>query len=396
MATQNPVFIPGPTNLPDRLRHAMDMQTINHRAPGFAENFVPLLRNLKPFFGTKTGEIVLFASTGTGGLEAAVTNTLSPNDKILATRYGQFSKRWIALAQRHGMDVQVVEKEWGEPVAAEEYKAILAADTQHRIKAVMATHNETATGVTSDIGAVRAALDAAHHPALLLVDCVSSLASIEFRMDDWGVDVAVTGSQKGFMLAPGLSILALSPKALAACEHSKAPRFYLDISDMRKANQAGSFPYTPPTGLIRGLVESVALLTEEGLPQVFERHRRIAEGTRRAVKAWGLEICARHPETYSNTVTAVKVPRGFDSTALVEHAYERYRVAFGGGLGDVAGHVFRIGHIGDMTDVMMLAGLATAEMAMVDLGYPVELGSGVTAAQRYFSQQKAQQQRKVA
>lgn len=397
MATQNPVFIPGPTNLPDRLRHAMDMRTVNHRAPDFAESFVPLLKNLGPFFGTRTGEVFIFASTGTGGLEAAITNTLSPGDQILASRYGMFSQRWIDLARRHGFGVRVVEKEWGEPVAAKEYRDILVADTRHDIKAVLVTHNETATGVTSDIAAVRAAMDAAHHPALLLVDCVSSLASIEFRMDDWGVDVAVTGSQKGFMLAPGLSILALSPKARAACEHSRCPRFYLDILDMRKANKAGSFPYTPPTGLIRGLTESVAMLTEEGLPQVFARHRRLAEGTRRAVAAWGLKLCARHPETYSSTVTAVQVPAGFDSAAFVEHAYAHYRVAFGGGLGDVAGRVFRIGHLGDMTDAMLLSGLATAEMTMHDLGYPIELGSGVVAAQRYFSHpQVRDQQRQVA
>lgn len=385
MSTQNPVFIPGPTNVPDRLRHAMDRQTVNHRAPDFEENFIPLLKSLRQFFGTRNNEVFLFPSTGTGGWEAAVTNTLSPGDKVLSGRYGMFSHRWIDLCERQGLDVQKVETEWGEGVPVDEFDRILASDTHHEIKAVLATHNETATGVTSDIGAVRKVLDKHGHPALLMVDGVSSIASIEFKMDDWGVDIAVTGSQKGFMLFPGLSIIALSPRALQACDDARGARAYFDIREMQKANELGSFPYTPPAGLIRGLDESVAMLTEEGLPQVFARHERIAEGVRRAISAWGLDLCAKRPELYSNTVSTIVVPEGFDSGELVRHAYKYYRVSFGGGLGDVAGKVFRIGHLGDMTDVMALSGLATAEMAMHDLGYPVELGSGVAAAQRYYS-----------
>ena len=396
MRTQNPVFIPGPTNMPDRLRHAMDTQTVDHRAPDFARRFLPLLEDLKTVFGTQLGEVLLFPATGTGGWETAVTNTLSPGDEVLAARHGMFSQRWIDLCRRQGLYVHAVEGQWGEGVPVDEYARILAADSDHRIKAVLACHNETATGVTSDIAAVRAALDKADHPALLFVDCVSSIASMDFRMDEWGVDVAVTGSQKGFMLGAGLAILAFSPRAIAACRDARCPRAYFDVEAMREANRAGSFPYTPPVGLINGLAESVSLLLDEGLPRVFSRHHRIAEGVRRAVDAWGLSLCARRPALYSDTVTAIRVPRGFDSNALVHHAYEHYGVSFGAGLGEVAGKVFRIGHLGDMTDVMALSGLATAEMAMVNLGYPVELGSGVAAAQRYYSATRNRWKREVA
>ncbi|MDA3922856.1 MAG: aminotransferase class V-fold PLP-dependent enzyme [Salinisphaera sp.] len=396
MPTQNPVFIPGPTNVPDRLRHAMDMQTVDHRAPDFERQFVPLLQSLKSIFGTTSGEVFLFPSTGTGGWEAAVTNTLSPGDEVLAGRYGMFSHRWIELCRKQGLYVHAVQADWGDGVPVDEYERILAADTGHRIKAVLACHNETATGVTSDIAAVRRALDAAEHPAMLFVDGVSSIASMDFRMDDWGVDVAVTGSQKGLMLSPGLAIIAVSPQALEACHSSGCTRSYFDILAMRDANRAGSFPYTPPTGLIRGLRESMSMLSAEGLPRVFARHRRIAEGVRRAVGAWGLSLCAKRPELYSNTVSAIEVPRGFDSGVLVRHAYEHYGVSFGGGLGDVAGRVFRIGHLGDMTDVMALAGLAAAEMAMANLDYPIELGSGVVAAQQYYSATRNHWKQEVA
>lgn len=394
--TQNPVFIPGPTNIPDRLRHAMDMQTINHRAPGFDQQFIPLLEDLKAFFGTSTAEVLLFPSTGTGGWETAVTNTLSPGDEILAARYGMFSHRWIELCRKQGFNVNSVEADWGEGVPVDAYERILSEDTEHRIKAVLVCHNETATGVTSNVGAVRTVLDKLGHPAMLFVDGVSSIGSMDFRMDEWGVDVAVTGSQKGFMLMPGLSILALSPRALEACKTAQSTRAYFDIEDMREANKAGSFPYTPPTGLIRGLAESVAMLNEEGLPNVFARHQRVAEGVRKAVAAWGLSLCARGPALYSNTVSAVCVPNGFDSGDLVRHAYEKYRVSFGGGLGDLAGKVYRIGHLGDMTEVMALSGIATAEMAMADMGYPIDLGSGVAAAQRHYSATSNQEQRQVA
>lgn len=385
MTTQNPVFIPGPTNIPDRIRHAMDVQTVNHRAPDFAEHFVPLLEQVKTVFKTQQGQVLLFPSTGTGGWEAAVTNTLAPGDKVLTARYGMFCHRWMKLCQDQGFDVQTIETPWGEGAPAREYERILADDRDHRIKAVLVCHNETSTGVTSDIAAVRRALDNTGHPALLFVDGVSSIASMDFRMDEWGVDIAVTGSQKGFMLAAGMSILAVSPKAMQACRESNGPCAYFDFLDMAQAyREDGSFPYTPPLNLISGLQESMHMLTEEGLENVFARHHRVAEGIRRAVDAWGLDICARSPDLYSDTVTAIYVPEGFDSSELVGHAYKRYTATYGGGLGDLAGKVFRIGHLGDMTEVMALSGLATIEMAMADLGYPIELGRGVAAAQQYY------------
>lgn len=388
MFYQNPVFIPGPTNIPDRLRNAMNVQTHDHRAPDFEAFVKPLFADLKDIFKTRDGQIFLFSASGTGGWEAAITNTLSPGDKVLAGRFGQFSHRWIDLCTRHGLDVQVVEAPWGEGVPIEQYAHILAADTDHEIKAVLACHNETATGVRSDIAAVRAAIDAASHPAMLYVDGVSSIAAMDFRMDEWGVDLAVAGSQKGFMLPTGMAIVGASQKALAARHDAKCARCFFDFSDMMESNAQGSFHYTPPVNLMHGLRESLDMLTEEGLEAVFARHYRIAEGVRRAIAAWGLKLCARSPDLYSDTVTAICVPDGFDGAALVRHAYDRYRVSFGGGLGEVAGKVFRIGHLGNISDVLVLSGIATAEMAMADLDYPITLGSGVAAAQEYYREQK--------
>lgn len=396
MENQNPVFIPGPTNIPERLRKAMSVPTWDHRSPEFGRMFVPLLQDLKQPFGTTRGDVAVFTASGTGGWETAITNTLSPGDTVLAARYGMFSHRWIDLCERHGLDVKVIDCEWGEgaPIAA--YRDALAADTDHRIKAVLTVHNETATGVRSDVRAVREAMDAADHPAMLFVDGVSSIGSMEFRMDDWGVDMAVAGSQKGFMLATGLAIVAASPKAQAAMETARLPRCYFDLRDMLAAGGKGSYPYTPAIGLIEGLRESMNMLLAEGLENVHARHFRIAEGVRRAVAAWGMEVCARHPELNSDTVTAIMVPDGFDSTELVNYANETYGVSFGIGLGQVAGQLFRIGHLGQMSDVMALSGIATAEMAMKDLGYPIELGSGVAAAQEYYRANSAVAQRKTA
>ncbi|WP_290635663.1 L-aspartate--glyoxylate aminotransferase BhcA [Aquisalimonas sp.] len=396
MENQNPVFIPGPTNIPERLRKAMSVPTWDHRSPEFGRMFVPLLQDLKQPFGTTRGDVAVFTASGTGGWETAITNTLSPGDTVLAARYGMFSHRWIDLCERHGLDVKVIDCEWGEgaPIAA--YRDALAADTDHRIKAVLTVHNETATGVRSDVRAVREAMDAADHPAMLFVDGVSSIGSMEFRMDDWGVDMAVAGSQKGFMLATGLAIVAASPKAQAAMETARLPRCYFDLRDMLAAGGKGSYPYTPAIGLIEGLRESMNMLLAEGLENVHARHFRIAEGVRRAVAAWGMEVCARHPELNSDTVTAIMVPDGFDSTELVNYANETYGVSFGIGLGQVAGQLFRIGHLGQMSDVMALSGIATAEMAMKDLGYPIELGSGVAAAQEYYRTNSAVAQRKTA
>jgi alanine-glyoxylate transaminase/serine-glyoxylate transaminase/serine-pyruvate transaminase len=384
MSSQNPVFIPGPTNIPDRLRQAMNVQTSDHRAPDFIELLLPLLKDLKKVFKTEAGQVITFPSSGTGGWEAAVTNTLSPGDKVLVARYGMFSHRWIDLCQRHNLEVEIIECEWGTGAPADRYGARLAADRNHEIKAVLVTHNETATGVRSDIGAVRRAMDAAGHPALLYVDCVSSLASMDFRMDEWGVDLAVSGSQKGFMLITGMAIIGVSQKAMAACEVAKCPRCFFDFRDMARANATGNFPYTPPLQIMHGLRESLAMLFEEGLDNVFARHFRIAEGIREAVRVWDLRFCANSPDLYSDTVSAIYVPEGFDSNVLTRHVFDAYGVSFGVGLGQMAGKAFRIGHVGSLTDVMALSGIAAIEMAMKDLNYPVKLGSGVAAAQEYY------------
>ena len=396
MSNQNPIFIPGPTNIPEVLRKAVDMPTIDHRSPVFGKILHPALEGVKKVLKSTQAEVFVFPSTGTGGWETAITNTLSAGDKVLATRNGMFSHRWIDMCQRHGLDVQVVMQEWGEGVPADKFEEILTADKGHEIKVVLATHNETATGVRSDIAAVRRALDAAGHPALLFVDGVSSIGCYDFRMDEWGVDIAVTGSQKGFMLPPGLAIVGFSPKAMEAVETAKLPRTFFDIRDMAKGYAANGYPYTPPVGLLNGLNVACEMLLEEGLENVFARHHRIAEGVRKAVSAWGLQLCAARPELYSDSVSAIRVPEGFDANKVVSHALNTYGVAFGTGLGDVAGKVFRIGHLGSLTDVMALSGIATAEMVMADLGLPVQLGSGVAAAQEHYRQSVAGAQQKAA
>ena len=384
MTSQNPVFIPGPTNIPEHLRKACDMATLDHRGPAFAKMLSPTLAGVKTILGTKDGEVILFPSTGTGGWEAAVSNTLSPGDTVLAARFGMFSHRWIDLCQRQGLNVQVIETPWGEGAPLDAIEAALAKDKNHSIKAVLATHNETATGVKSDIAGVRKAIDASNHPALLFVDGVSSIGSMPFEMDGWGVDIAITGSQKGFMLPAGLAIIGVSPKAMAAIENAKLPRAFFDLREMHAATANGGFPYTPPVGLINGLSVAVNDLLEEGLDNVYARHTRIATGVRAAVDAWGMEPFAKTPDLYSDTVTAVKVPEGFDGTDVVNVAARDYDMAFGVGLGEVAGKLFRIGHLGSLTDAMTLSGLATAEMCMADLGYPIKLGSGVAAAQDVY------------
>lgn len=384
MSFQNPVFIPGPTNIPERLRKACDMPTIDHRSPLFGQILHPARAGVRRVLKSDTAEVFIFPSTGTGGWETALSNCLSPGDRVLAARNGMFSHRWIDMCQRHGLTVDIVETPWGRGIPADRYEEILAGDTAHEIKAVLATHNETATGVTSDIAAVRRALDAAGHPAMLFVDGVSSIASMDFRFDAWGVDVAVTGSQKGFMLPPGLAITAFSEKAMTATESATLPRTFFDVRDMAKGYANNAYPYTPAVGLMNGLNEACGMLLEEGLENVFARHRRIAEGVRAAVRAWGLELCAASPDVYSDTVSAIRTPEGFNATSVVEHAAKAYGVAFGTGLGEVAGKVFRIGHLGSLTDVMALSGLATAEMVMADLGLDITLGSGVAAAQDFY------------
>lgn len=384
MSFQNPVFIPGPTNIPENLRKACDMPTIDHRSPLFGQILHPARDGVRKILKSDKAEIFIFPSSGTGGWETALTNTLSEGDRVLAARNGMFSHRWIDMCRRHQLDVVVVETPWGEGLPVERYEEILAKDKDHRIKAVLATHNETATGVKSDIAAVRRALDVAGHPALLLVDGVSSIASMDFQFDDWGVDVAVTGSQKGFMLSSGLAIVGFSPKAMEATKNARLPRTFFDVHDMANGYANNAYPYTPAVGLMNGLNEACKMLLREGLDNVFARHFRLAQGVRAAVNAWGLELCAVSPDVYSDTVSAIKMPEGFNATDIVTHAAETYGVAFGVGLGEVAGKVFRIGHLGSLTDVMALSGIATAEMCMADLGLDVSLGSGVAAAQEYY------------
>ena len=384
MSIQNPVFIPGPTNMPDAIRKACDMATIDHRSPLFGDILHPCIAGVRKVLKSEDAHIFIFPSTGTGGWETALTNTLCAGDKVLAARNGMFSHRWIDMCERHGLDMHIVETPWGHGISAEQYEEILKADKNHDIKVVLATHNETATGVKSDIAAIRRALDAAGHPAMLFVDGVSSIGSMDFRMDEWGVDIAVTGSQKGFMLPAGLAIIGFSEKAMHASKTAQLPRTFFSIDDMANGYAANAFPYTPPVGLMNGLKLSLELLEAEGLENVFARHTRIAEGVRRAAAAWGLELCAAAPEFYSDTVSAIRTPEGVNATDIVTHAAENYGMAFGVGLGEVAGKVFRIGHLGSLTDAMMLSGLGVAEMCMADLGLDIKQGSGVGAAQEFY------------
>ncbi|MBK68935.1 MAG: serine--glyoxylate aminotransferase [Legionellales bacterium] len=384
MPGRNFLFIPGPTNVPRRIQNAMSVEQEDMRAMDLPDFTKPLYEDLKKIFKTKNGRIFIFPASGTGGWESAVSNTLSSGDKVLMSGFGHFSNLWIDLCQRWGLDVQAIEVDWGEGVPVEKYAEILAADKNHKIKGVFATQNETATGVASDIAGVRKALDACNHPALLFVDGVSSVASIDFRMDEWGVDLCVSGSQKGFMLPTGLGIVCASEKALACRENSNLPKTFFDWNDQIKTNDLGYFPYTPPMNLLRGLRESVNILNEEGLENVFARHNRIASAVRAAVSAWGMTPIAKEEKWYSDTVTAVKVPEGFDGNEVVRHAYNYYNLALSISLAKIAGQAFRIGHLGDMNELMILTPITGAEMAMKDLNYPIELGSGVAAAQEYL------------
>jgi alanine-glyoxylate transaminase / serine-glyoxylate transaminase / serine-pyruvate transaminase len=384
MPGRNFLFVPGPTNVPDRILRAMHRAMEDHRSPDFPKLAAPVLEDLKKVFKTRTGQAFIFPSSGTGAWEAALTNTLSPGDRVVIARFGQFSHLWIDMAQRLGLKVDILETEWGEGAPIERYAEALAADKAHEIKAVLFTHNETATGVTSDVAAMRRALDDTRHPALLMVDGVSSIGSIDFRMEEWGVDCAITGSQKGFMLPAGLGILAVSQKALGTYDSARLNRVFFDIGDMRKNNESGYFPYTPSLPLLYGLRESIDMLMEEGLDNVFARHHRLAEGTRAAVKAWGLELCAREPRWYSDTVSAIMVPSGINGAEVIDVAYRRYDLALGAGLARMAGRLFRIGHLGDLNELMLLGAIAGAEMAMRDVGMQIVPGSGIAAAEEYW------------
>ncbi len=396
MAGRHFLFVPGPTNVPDRVLRAMVVPMEDHRSPKFPELTLPLFQNLKKIFKTTDGQVFIFPASGTGAWESSFTNTLSPGDKILMSRFGQFSHLWIDMAQRLGLDVQVFEEEWGTGVKPEKIEEILRADKSHQIKAVAAVHNETATGVTSDIAAIRKAIDAAGHPALLYVDAVSSLASLDFRQDEWRVDLAITGSQKGLMRPAGLGILSASPKAVAASKKATLRRVFFDFDDMIKANATGYFPYTPALPMLYGLRESLNMLFEETLEKVFVRHHHLAGGVRAAVKAWGLHPCAKEAQWDSDTVTAIVVPTGVNAAEVISTAYHRYNISLGAGLSQVAGKVFRIGHLGDLNELMVLGAVAGAEMAMADVGIPVQLGSGVGAAQAHYRAATAAKAQKPA
>ena len=377
--------IPGPTNVPDRVLQAMAMPTIDHRGPEFGELGKEVIAGMKRVFQTE-GAVVIYPSSGTGAWEAALVNTLSPGDRVVMFETGQFATLWRQMAGRLGLDIDFVPGDWrhgGDPAQVTEK---LAADREHRIKAVCVVHNETSTGVTTRIDAVRAAIDEAGHPALLMVDTISSLASIDYRHDEWGVDVTVGGSQKGLMLPPGLGFNAVSNKALAASKTAKMTRSYWDWQAMLEASQSGYFPYTPGTNLLFGLREALKmLLEEEGLGAVFARHARHGEATRRAVAGWGLEILCADPREVSNSLTAVVVPSGFDADRVREIILDGFDMSLGTGLGKMKGKVFRIGHLGHFNDLMLCGTLCGVEMGLHRAGVPHRSG-GVAAALEYLGQ----------
>lgn len=383
MAGRNHLFIPGPTNTPHEILSAMHVPMEDHRSPLFPELLKPVLEDLKKVFKTETGQAFIFPATGTAGWEIALTNTLNPGDKVLIYRFGQFSHLWMNMAQRLGLDVEVHEIEWGKGIPLDALETRLKTDTEHKIKAVLAVQNETSTGVTSDIAGVRQAMDMANHPALLFVDGVSAIASIEFRMEDWRVDGAISGSQKGFMLPAGLAILAFSQKALKMTETASFPRCFLDLKDQMAQNALGYTPYTAVTPMIHGLKKSLELLLTEGMENVYARHYRLAEGTRQAIAAWGLKLCAQ-PGFESDTVSAIVVPKDKDARDVISTAFKKYNISLGAGLTEVMGKVFRIGHIGDMNDVSMLGAIAGVEMALLDNDFAIKPGSGVAAAIEYY------------
>ena len=374
--------IPGPTNVPDRVLRAIDSPTIDHRGPAFQQLGHDVLEGMRTVFKTAS-PVIIFPASGTGAWEAALVNTLSPGDKVLMYETGQFATLWQKLASKLGLVVDFVAGDWRHGVDAAVLAEHLCADTDKQIKAVCVVHNETSTGITSNIPGVRAVLDEIGHPALLMVDTISSLGSIDYRHDDWGVDVSVGGSQKGLMLPPGLSFNAISEKALAATKAANLPVSYWSWADMLQPNREGFFPYTPATNLLFGLRESISMLLEEGLDQVFARHTRLAEATRRAVAAWGLELLCLEPLNYSDALTAVRMPSGFDADEFRKVVLDEFDMSLGNGLGKVAGEVFRIGHLGSFNELMMVGTLAGVEMGLAAGGVPHHPG-GVAAAMEWL------------
>ncbi len=375
--------IPGPTNVPDRVLRAMARPTIDHRGPEFAQLAREVLDGCRSIFRT-SGPVMIFPSSGTGSWEAAIVNTLSPGDKVLMCETGQFATLWRNVAQKFGLQVDFIPGNWRHGAEPAEIEARLSADSRHEIKAVMVLHNETSTGVASRITEIRQAMDRARHPALLEVDAVSSLGCMDYRHDEWGVDVTITGSQKGLMLPPGLGFNAVSEKALAASKTSRSLRSYWDWAEMLRFNREGYFPYTPSTNLLYGLREAIAMLHEEGLENVFARHRRHAAATRAAVEAWRMEIVALDPREYSSSLTAVMLPEGYDADHLLSIMLEKYDLSLGIGLGKLKGRIFRIGHLGDFNDLMLLGTLAGVEMGLRAARIPHRPG-GVQAAMELLS-----------
>jgi len=376
--------IPGPTNVPDRVLRAIDAPTIDHRGPEFAVLGKEVFAGMKKVFKTD-GAVVIYPASGTGAWEAALVNTLSPGDRVLMAETGHFAALWKKLAERLGLAVEFLPGDWRHGVSADAIEGRLTADREHAIKAVCVVHNETSTGVTSRIPDVRGAIDRARHPALYMVDTISSLASIDYRHDEWRVDVTVAGSQKGLMLPPGLSFNAISGKALAAAKTAKLPRSYWDWSEMLAINPSGYFPYTPATNLLYGLAAALDMLFAEGLDRVFARHDRLAEATRRAVTAWGLEILCADPALYSSTLTAVMMPEGHNADTFRKIVLDRFDMSLGQGLGKVAGKIFRIGHLGYFNDLMLCGTLAGVEMGLAGAGVPHRKG-GAQAAIDYLAE----------
>ena len=378
--------IPGPTNTPERILRAMHRSVIDHRGPEFAELGQGLLQDLKPVFQTQ-GRVVIYPASGTGAWEAALVNVLQPGDQVLMYETGQFSTLWKNMAIKLGYDPIFIAGDWRRGVDATLIGEALAKDANHKIKAVCVVHNDTATGITSNIGAVRGAIDSVSHPALLMVDTISSLGSIDFKADAWGVDVVVAGSQKGLMLPPGLSFNAISQKAWSACQAGGDRRSYWDWRDMMPPNDSGYFPYTPATTLLYGLREALDMLAEEGLEQVFARHERHASATRAAVEAWGLEILALNPLERSNSLTAVLMPNEQGGDALRKEILEGIDMSLGTGLNKVADKIFRIGHLGDFNDLMLMGTLSGVEMGMIRVGVPHQAG-GAQSALKYLAQHR--------
>ena len=379
--------IPGPTNVPDRVLRAMDAPVIDHRSAEFAQLGKEVLDGVRAVFKT-AGPVVMYPASGTGAWEAALVNTLSPGDRVVLFETGHFSNLWRAIAAKFGLQVDYVPGNWRRGASAAELESRLAADKGHAIKAVMVVHNETSTGVTSRIGELRRAIDSAKHPALFLVDTISSLASIDYRHDEWGVDVTVAGSQKGLMLPPGMSFNAISEKALRASETAKLPRAYWDWQEMLKPNRAGFFPYTPPTNLLYGLREALLIMREEGLENIFKRHDRYAEATRAAVRAWGLEIVCEEPREYSSSLTAVFTPEGHDADKLRAVILEHFDMSLGAGLSKLAGKIFRIGHLGAFNDLTLAGTLCGVEMGLKLAGVPHKEGGVLAALHSLTTSQK--------